>query len=91
MSIEFKKLDDQVKADLQSLYNGTNKDVGQLSTNIGDLFDKTRLEAKYPDKYLSICNTTVITEASNYFKAKGESSKMTDGLTTDYNSQDFVF
>lgn len=30
-------------------------------------------------------------ETIGYFKEKGESSKMTDTVTTDYNAKDFIF
>lgn len=43
MSIEFKKIDDAVKKDLEGIYSNTNKDIGQLATNVGDLFDSTKL------------------------------------------------
>jgi hypothetical protein len=70
MSLEFKKLDDEVKQDLQTIYNGSNKDIGQLATNIRDLFDISKSTSKYPAKYTAICNSTTMSGAIAYFKEK---------------------
>ena len=91
MSIEFKKLDDEVKKDLKSIHEWANKDIGQLATNIGDLFDSSKETAKYPSKYAGICNSIVMKETALYFEEKGKSSKTTDGITTDNDSNNFVF
>lgn len=91
MSMEFKKLDEEVKNDLKGIYEGGNKDVGQLATNIGDLFDSSKGTSKYPDKYSKICNSTAIEETEAYFKEKGESSKLSDGVTTDNDAKNFVY
>jgi len=92
MSLEFKKLDDEVKKDLQSIHEGTNKDIGQLATNISDLFDTSKINpAKYPTKYSEICNTTVMNETMLYFEEKGEENKINDSVTTDNDASDFVF
>lgn len=80
MSVEFKKLDDEVKKDLQQVYDGSNKDIGQLASNIRDLFDSTvEPRAKYPDKYAEVCSMTTIKEASNYFVSK-KSNLVTDHI-----------
>lgn len=91
MSREFKKLDDEVKKDLKKIHEGTNKDIGQLATNIGDLFDTSKDTAKYPGKYAEVCNTTVMKETALYFEEKKVSSKMNDGITTDNDANNFVF
>lgn len=91
MSIEFKKLDDEVKKDLKSIHEGTNKDIGKLATDIGDLFDSTKSATKYPGKYAEICNKVVMDETVLYFKEKGISSKVNDGVTTDNDAGNFVF
>ncbi|HBB26955.1 TPA: hypothetical protein DCZ36_00470, partial [Candidatus Gracilibacteria bacterium] len=91
MSGEFKKLDDEVKKDLKNIHEGTNKDIGALATNIGDLFDTSNGTAKYPAKYAEICNTTVMKETALYFEEKGASSKIKDGITTDNDANNFVF
>lgn len=91
MSLEFKKLDDKVKKNLKSIHEGTNKDVGQLDTNIKDLFDTSNSKAIYPAQYTEICNKTVMTEVSAYFTEKWISNKMTDGVTTDNDASNFVF
>lgn len=92
MSLEFKKLDDKVKKDLKSLYEGTNKDVGQLATNIGDLFDDSKsTPAKYPAQYSNICNKTVIFEVSAYFTEKGIINKTSESVTTDNSASSYVY
>lgn len=91
MSGEFKKLDDEVKKDLKNIHEGTNKDIGALATNIGDLFDTSKSTAKYPVKYAEICNTVVMKETALYFEEKGESSKTKDTVTTDNDANNFVF
>lgn len=92
MSIEFKKLDDAVAKDLKTLHEQTNKNIGQLATDINDLFDTSKgTAAKYPEKYAEICNTTVMQETMLYFKEKGISDKTTDSVTTDNDAKDFVF
>ncbi|MDD5197803.1 MAG: hypothetical protein PHN60_03000 [Candidatus Gracilibacteria bacterium] len=91
MSIEFKKLDNEVKKDLQKIHKETNKDIGQLSSNIRDLFDRSNKKSVYPAKYEEICNTLVMNETILYFKEKGESSKMSDGVTTDNDANNFIF
>ena len=92
MSIEFKKLDDQVKKDLQAIHEWSNKDVWQLATNIGDLFDSSKGDtAKYPNKYAEICNIVTMKETALYFEEKWESSKTNDSVTTDNDAKDFLF
>lgn len=70
LSLEFKEIDDKVKKDLQDIHNNTNKDVGQLATNIGDLFDATKSSSEYPKRYTAVCNSIVLTEAQKYFAEK---------------------
>lgn len=91
MSLEFKKLDDKVKKDLKSLHEGTNKDVGQLATDIGDLFDAANDKSVYPAQYSKICNKTVMSEVSAYFTEKGIVNKTSESVTTDNNSSSYVY
>lgn len=84
MSKEFNVLDKQIKTDLKKIYDGGNKDIGQLATNIRDLFDSSNNEAIYPLQYAKICNKTTVNEASLYFTEKEAS------LTTD-NIQKFLY
>lgn len=84
MSIEFKKLDNQVKKDLKKIHEGSNKDTGALASNIRDLFESKDSKA-YPERYAEICNSSTKDEAALYFKGKGTS------LTTDNNAVGFVF
>jgi hypothetical protein len=84
MSIEFKKLDAEIKKKLAEIYAGSNKDIGQLATNIGVLFDERNPES-YPSRYKKICNTIVIQEADLYLQEKKTS------LTTDNDAKNFVF
>lgn len=91
MSLEFKKLDDKVKKDLKSLHEGTNKDVGQLATDIGDLFDAANDKSVYPAQYSKICNETVMSEVSAYFTEKGIVNKTSESVTTDNNSSSYVY
>ncbi len=84
MSIEFKKLDDEIKVKLSKIYAWSNKDIGQLATDIGVLFNETNPQS-YPSKYKNICNTIVIKEANLYLQEKKTS------LTTDNDAKNFVF
>lgn len=80
MSIEFQKLDDEIKTILKAIYAGNNKDIGQLAATIKNYFDDL-----YPKKYKDICNKTVQNEAALYFQSKGES------LVTDDDIQSFLY
>jgi hypothetical protein len=91
MSIEFKKLDDQVKKDLKTIYDGSNKDIGQLATNISSLFDSSKTTSKYPARYEEICNTLVMNDTVLYFEEKGKSNKTSDTITTDNDVNNFLF
>lgn len=91
MSLEFNKLDRQVKKDLESIYTGNNKDIGQLSTNIADLFDKTKNNALYPAQYEKVCNEIVIKEVASYFTEKNMKNNTNDTITTDNDASLFLF
>lgn len=80
MSIEFQKLDDEIKTILKVIYTGNNKDIGQLAATIKNYFDDL-----YSKKYKDICNKTVQNEATLYFQSKGGS------LVTDNDIQSFLF
>lgn len=83
MSIEFKKLDDEMKKKLDEISAETNKDVGALAAKIRTLFDAENPES-YPVQYKKICDVTVMKETSLYFTEKGTS------VTTDNNAKSFV-
>lgn len=91
MSLEFKKIDKEVKKDLETIRDNTNKDIGQLATNVRDLFDTTNGTAKYPARYREVCNSGVINETNLYFQEKGKTSPLRSTVTTDNDAKDFVF
>lgn len=79
MSLEFKKLDEEVKEKLKTIHKETNKDVGKLASDIKYDFEDT-----YPNKYRAICDSKTIWEAALSFGEKWGS------ITTDNHAADFV-